>query len=155
MKVNFYRIIRILQVEGSDRHAELVRLHLYASGLNCAVRRVTSREQYVAALDESWADVVIVGSGLPMLSVAEALDIAHRNWRHLPVVFAEAHEVGQLGELDRTILNALMLAREIRGRRIADMAARHAPLLAARIRSERTAELAPLLLTGTSGFAAP
>ena len=146
----FYRTIRILQVEGSDRHAERVRMGLYAAGLNCSIRRITSRDAYVAALGEFWPDIVVAGGDLPGLRLAEALELAHRNWRFLPVVFAEQDDAG-LTKLHETILEAIMLAREIRGRRIAAMAAQHAPLLAARIRAERTGELVPLRLTGTGG----
>lgn len=150
-KLNYYRTLRILQVEGNDRHAERVRMGLYAAGLNCSIRRATSRDMYVAALREFWPDIVVAGRDVPGLPLAEALELAHRNWRFLPVVFAEQDDAVGLANLRDTILNAIMLARENRGRRIADMAAKHAPLLAARIRAERTRELVPFLLTGTVG----
>jgi AmiR/NasT family two-component response regulator len=142
-KLSYYRTIRILQVEGNDRHAERVRMGLYAAGLNCSIRRVTSREAYVAALREFWPDIVVAGSDVPGLPMAEALDLAHRNWRFLPVVFAEQDDPAGIARLHRTIVEAILLAREIRGRRIADMGAHHAPLLAARIKAERTKELVP------------
>lgn len=149
--LTYYRTLRILQVEGSDRHAERVRMGLYAAGLNCSIRRVTSRDMYAVALREFWPDIVVAGTDLPGLSLAEALELAHRNWRFLPVVFAEQDDAVGLAKLRDTILNAIMLARENRGRRIADMAAQHAPLLAARILAERTRELAPFRRTGTDG----
>ena len=150
-KLSFYRTLRILQVEGSDRHAERVRMDLHAAGLNCSIRRVTSRDMYVTALREFWPDIVVAGSDVPGLPMAEALDLAHRNWRFLPVVFAEQGDAAGLANLHDTILNAILLARENRGRRIADMAAQHAQLLAARICADRTRDLVPLRLTGTGG----
>jgi hypothetical protein len=147
-KLSYYRTVRILQVEGNDRHAERVRMGLYAAGLNCSIRRVTSREAYVAALREFWPDIVVAGGDLPGLSLAEALELAHRNWRFLPVVFAEQDDGAGLANLHRTILEAILLAREVRGQRIADMAAHHAPLLAARIKAERTHEIAPFAPPG-------
>ena len=153
--LSYYRTIRILQVEGSDRHAERVRMGLYAAGLNCSIRRVTSRDAYVAALREFWPDIVVVGRALPGLLLAEVLELAHRNWRLLPVVFAEQGDTAGLARLADTILNAMMLARENRGRRIAHMAAQHAPQLAARLQAERTCELVPLRLTGTDGHHSP
>ena len=151
-KLSYYRTIRILQVEGNERHAEGVRMGLYAAGLNCSIRRVTSREAYVAALREFWPDIVVAGSDVPGLPMAEALGLAHRNWRFLPVVFAEQDDPAGIARLHLTIVEAILLAREIRGRRVADMAA-HAPLPAARIKAERTKELVPFAPMGERALA--
>lgn len=150
-KLTYYRTLRILQVEGNDRHAERVRMGLYAAGLNCSIRRATSRDMYVTALREFWPDIVVAGRDVPGFPLADALELAHRNWRFLPVVFAEQGDAAGVAKLGDTILQAILLAREKRGLRIADMAAQHAPLLAARIRAERTRELVPYRLTGTGG----
>jgi hypothetical protein len=114
---NYYRVIRILQVEGNDRHAERVRLHLYASGLRCAIRRVTSRDDYVSALRQSWPDVVVAGGDLPMLDVPTALDIAADEAPYVPTVFATMDRLTGLGEV---ILGSMVQAREVRGRRLSD-----------------------------------
>jgi CheY-like chemotaxis protein len=146
MVTNHYRIIRILQVEGNDRHAVRVRLHLYSAGLRCTIRRVVSREEYVDALRQHWPDVVLAGGDMPDLSAASALDIAAGESPYVPVVFAVMDFLAGLGDV---VLGALVQSREIRGRRIAEMSARHEYLRLARSRAERTGDFQHLPLTGT------
>lgn len=135
-RANYYRVIRILQLEGNDRHAERVRLHLYAAGLRCAIRRVTSREDYVAALQQCWPDVILAGGDLPNLEVATALQIGADESPYVPVVFAVMDRLAGLGEV---ILGAMVQAREVRGRRVER-------------RSVERAEPAPVFAaTGTDG----
>jgi hypothetical protein len=117
--LSYYRVIRVLQVEGSDRHAERVRLQLYSSGLRCAIQRVRSREDYLAALRLQWPDVVLIGCGLPSLDALGAERVAMEQAPFLPIAFAN---MDQLPGLGLVVLGAMMQAREARGRRVADLA---------------------------------
>jgi chemotaxis response regulator CheB len=141
-KLSYYRVIRILQVEGSDRHAERVRLHLYASGLRCAIQRVSSREDFESALKLRWPDIVLIGGGLPSLDALGAERLAMERSPYLPVVFAA---MDHLAGLSLVVLGAMLQSREVIGRRVADFS--HAQ--AARAYREYTRELPRLRATGT------
>jgi chemotaxis response regulator CheB len=143
-RLSYYRVIRIVQVEGSDRQAERVRLQLYASGLRCAIQRMRSREDYLSALKQQWPDVVLIGGGLPSLDALGAERLAMDHSPYLPIVFATPDHLAGLGLV---ILGAILQGREVRGRRVTDFA--HAQ--AQRAHRERTRELPrlPSQATGT------
>jgi len=142
-RLSYYRVIRILQLEGSDRHAERVRLHLYTSGLRCTIQRARSPEDYFSALGLQWPDVVLIGSGLPTLDALTAEREAGQHAPFVPIVFAAMDSLAGLGLI---VLGAMLQAREVRGRRITDFPR---PQLA-RAQRERTRELPRLFrATGT------
>lgn len=142
-RLSYHRVIRILQLEASERQAERMRLHLYASGLRCAVQRVRSREEYLSALGLQWPDVVLIGSGLPALDALSAERIAMERSPYLPIVFATMDHLAGLGLV---VLGAMLQTREVRGRRVADFAQAQV----ARAHRDRTRELPRLTLaTGT------
>lgn len=138
---------RIVYIEGDDRHAERVSTELNAAGMR-SIRRVASREDYLALLREFWPDVIVVGGGAPRLPVAAALELAQREAPFLPVVFEEG---GPLTALADAVLAAVMLAREARDRHIAAAAARHARLGAERLWAERTGDVTPLSVLIATG----
>jgi hypothetical protein len=141
MRADHYRVIRILQLEGSDRHAERVRLQLYTAGLRCTIRHVASREDFVSSLREYRPDVLVAGGALPTLDIPAALDIVGLEAPYLPVVFTSRDQPPMLAD---AVLDALAWARQARGLHIVDASARHAQLGAARLRAERTGGVTPL-----------
>lgn len=143
-RLSYYRVIRILQVEGSDRQAERVRLHLYSSGLRCVIQRARSREDYLSALKLQWPDVVLIGGGLLSLNALGAERLAMDHSPYVPIVFAT---LDQLNGLGLVVLGAMLQGREVRGQRVADFAQAQAQ----RARRERTRELPrlPSRATGT------
>ncbi|MGH8481780.1 MAG: hypothetical protein ACRES8_04900 [Nevskiaceae bacterium] len=148
MRTDHYRVIRILQLERSDRMAERMRLQLYSAGVRCTIRHATSREDFVEALRQFRPDVLIAGTGLPTLDVPAALDLVGLEAPYLPTVFTSRDQLPKLGE---AVLGALARVREVRGRRIADASARHAQLGAERLRAERTGEVTPLSVLMAAG----
>lgn len=122
-QLKYYRVIRILQVEGSDRHAERARLQLYASGLRCAIQRVRSHEDYVSALALRWADVLLIGGGLGTLDALSAERIAMERASYLPIVFATTDRLADLG---LAVLGSMLQARDVHGRREMDAGRRAA-----------------------------
>lgn len=143
-RLSYYRVIRIVQVEGSDRQAERVRLQLYASGLRCAIQRMRSREDYLSALKAQWPDVILIGGGMPTLDALGAERLAVEHSPYLPLVFATQDQLTGLGLV---VLGAMLQGREVRGRRVADFAQAQAQ----RAYRERTRELPrlPARATGT------
>jgi hypothetical protein len=148
-KLSYYRVIRILQVEGSDRQAERVRLQLYASGLRCAIQRVRSGEDYQAALRLRWPDIVLIGGGLRALDAMTAERLAMEQSPYLPLVFATMQN---LPGLSLVVMGAMLQSREARGPRSTE----RPQLQLERARRERTREFPALpRLTGTDrGYAA-
>jgi hypothetical protein len=146
-KLSYYRVIRILQVEGSDRHAERVRLQLYASGLRCAIQRVRSGEDYQSALRLRWPDIVLIGGGLHALDAMTAERLAMEQSPCLRIVFAR---MDHLAGLSLVVLGAMLRSRETRGRR----AIERPQIQLERARRDRTRGLLALpRLTGTGGHA--
>ena len=85
--------IRILLLEDSDLDAELIALHLRRGDIAHATTRVTTREDYVAALSGEY-DLILADYSLPSFDGLTALTIAHERTPETPFIFVS----GTLGE---------------------------------------------------------
>jgi two-component sensor histidine kinase len=85
--------IRILLLEDSDLDAELIALHLRRGDVAHAITRVTTREDYVAALSGEY-DLILADYSLPSFDGLSALTIAHERTPETPFIFVS----GTLGE---------------------------------------------------------
>jgi signal transduction histidine kinase len=86
--------LHIIHVEDSLDDSELVRLMLHAAGLECKIRRVETREQFVEALHESTCDLILSDWTLPHFYGLEALQIARATKPEIPFIFIS----GTMGE---------------------------------------------------------
>jgi PAS domain S-box-containing protein len=84
--------VRILHLEDDDMDAELIEATLGA-GLDCEVRRVSGRADYMAALEEE-SDVVLADYNLPGFSGMAALEAARARRPDVPFIFLS----GTLGD---------------------------------------------------------
>jgi two-component sensor histidine kinase len=85
--------IHILLLEDSDLDAELIALHLRRGDVAHAITRVTTREDYVAALSGEY-DLILADYSLPSFDGLSALTIAHERTPETPFIFVS----GTLGE---------------------------------------------------------
>jgi two-component sensor histidine kinase len=85
--------IRILLLEDSDLDAELIAGHLRKGHVAHEIRRVTTREDYVAALSGEY-DLILADYSLPSFDGLSALAIAHERTPETPFIFVS----GTLGE---------------------------------------------------------
>ena len=87
------RPLKVLHLEDSELDHELALAHLRRGGLAAQCRRVESRAEFEAALDEPW-DLVLSDYNLPGFSGIEALQILRRRALDLPFVLVS----GEIGE---------------------------------------------------------
>jgi two-component system cell cycle sensor histidine kinase/response regulator CckA len=87
------RRVRILHLEDDDTDAELIEATLGA-GLDCELRRVVGRADYLAALEEEGFDVILADYSLPAFSGLAALAAARARRPDLPFIFIS----GTLGD---------------------------------------------------------
>jgi len=66
-------LLRILHLEDNPTDAELVRGMLEAAGVDCAIRRVETREAFQSALEREQFDLVISDFTLPSFDGLSAL----------------------------------------------------------------------------------
>jgi signal transduction histidine kinase len=78
--------LRILHLEDNDADAELVRIALARSGLNCDIMPVNSADSYVAALQQPDFDVILCDSGVPGYTGQSALTAAHEHCPGVPFI---------------------------------------------------------------------
>jgi PAS domain S-box-containing protein len=86
--------LRILHLEDDPRDAELVEATLAGEGIDCEVRVVAGRDEFVAALDEGGRELVLADFALPEFDGMSALAIVRERYPDLPFVFVS----GRLGE---------------------------------------------------------
>lgn len=86
--------LKLLLVEDSDRDAAHVMLSLRRGGWSPEVRRVETREEMLAALDEAAFDVVVSDYHLPRFSGPEALETLRASGRDIPFIIVS----GAIGE---------------------------------------------------------
>jgi PAS domain S-box-containing protein len=92
------RRVRILHLEDDDMDAELIEATLGA-GLDCEVRRVVARAEYMAALEEDGFDVILADYALPAFSGPAALAAARARRPELPFIFLSG-TLGDEGAVD-------------------------------------------------------
>ena len=86
--------LRILHLEDNAPDAELLRAVLERQGVDCAIRRVETREAFEAALEREQFDLIISDYTLPSFDGLSALRIAGQKRPELPFVFVS----GTIGE---------------------------------------------------------
>src|SRR5687767_14030830 len=90
--------MRVLHVEDEPWDSELLERSLRESGLDWEVRRVDTREAFLAALEEEEFALIVSDNSLPSFSGIEALREAQARRPDLPFVFY----TGTLGD-ERTV----------------------------------------------------
>jgi signal transduction histidine kinase len=152
--------LRILHLEDSPSDADLAREQIAAEGVACAVSRVETREEYLAALDAGGFDLILADFRLPEFDGLEAFACARTRCPDVPfiIVTGEMGEEtaidtlrsgvtdyvlkGRMGRLVPAVRRALAERREQRQRREAEeRLQRSHELLEEQVRL-RTAELA-------------
>lgn len=88
------RRLRILLVEDSAPHAELVEHFLRSSGLQFELLRVDTREAFIGQLEQSPPDMILSDYALPAFDGYAALAIAREKTPHVPFIFV----TGTMGE---------------------------------------------------------
>ncbi len=83
--------LHILHLEDNPDDVELVRRTLQRRGLECRIRPVSSRDEYLTALDEAEVDVILSDSGLPGYAGADALAAARAHRPDVPFIIVSAH----------------------------------------------------------------
>ena len=86
--------LRILHLEDDPNDAALVQAALEADGIACAITRVQSYDDFVAALEGGGVDLILSDCTLPGFDGMEAMKIAHAKWPAIPLIFVS----GTLGE---------------------------------------------------------
>ena len=86
--------LHILHLEDDPNDAALVQATLAADGITCATTCVSSRDDFVAALEHGGIDLIFSDFTLPAFDGLSALKIAHAGWPDLPVIMVS----GTLGE---------------------------------------------------------
>jgi signal transduction histidine kinase len=86
--------LHILHLEDDPNDAALVQAALAADGITCATTCVSSRADFVAALEQGGIDLIFSDFTLPAFDGLSALKIAHAGWPDLPVIMVS----GTLGE---------------------------------------------------------
>ncbi|HKS37990.1 MAG TPA: PAS domain S-box protein, partial [Verrucomicrobiae bacterium] len=87
-------VLRILHVEDNPADAHLVESLLASAGIACALRRVETRPEFEAALEEGGLDLIISDFTLPSFDGLSALGIARERSPGVPFIFVS----GTIGE---------------------------------------------------------
>jgi PAS domain S-box-containing protein len=88
------RALRILILEDMPSDAELMAYELQEAEIAHSYRRVADREHFVAALTESWPDLILSDFHLPSFDGLEALALAQATCPDTPFIFVS----GAMGE---------------------------------------------------------
>jgi signal transduction histidine kinase len=86
--------LHILHLEDDPNDAALVQATLEGDGITCATTCVSSRDDFVAALEQGGIDLILSDFTLPAFDGLSALKIAHAGRPDLPVIMVS----GTLGE---------------------------------------------------------
>src|SRR5438046_7044961 len=87
-------LLRILHLEDNAPDAELLRATLERQAVDCAIKRVETREAFEAALEREQFDLVISDFTLPSFDGLSALTICRHKKPELPFIFVS----GTIGE---------------------------------------------------------
>ncbi|HEX3855700.1 MAG TPA: response regulator [Verrucomicrobiae bacterium] len=86
--------LHILHLENDINDAVLVQSTLKSGGITCAITRVQTHDEFVAALECGGVDLILSDFSLPTFDGTSALKIAHARWAAIPLIFVS----GTLGE---------------------------------------------------------
>jgi two-component system cell cycle sensor histidine kinase/response regulator CckA len=86
--------LQILHLEDDPNDAALIQSILAAGGIACAITRVQSHDDFVAALERGGFDLVLSDCALPAFDGLSAVEIVRTRWPDLPVILVS----GTLGE---------------------------------------------------------
>jgi PAS domain S-box-containing protein len=86
--------LRILHLEDDGHDAEIIRTVLEAGGIVCDVRRVETRDDFIAALESGGLDLILADFSLPSFDGLSALRMALERCPDVPFIFVS----GTLGE---------------------------------------------------------
>jgi two-component system cell cycle sensor histidine kinase/response regulator CckA len=86
--------LHILHLENDLNDAVLVQSTLETGGIACAIIRVQTQDEFVAALERGGVDLILSDFTLPTFDGTSALKIAHARWAAIPLIFVS----GTLGE---------------------------------------------------------
>ena len=78
--------LRILHLEVDPDFAERLRSALAEGRINCLIRRVDNRTDFIAALESKEIDLVLSDFAPPGFSGMEALEIVRENWPDVPCI---------------------------------------------------------------------
>jgi signal transduction histidine kinase len=88
------RSLNILMLEDIPEEAEIVQRELQRGGVAFVARRVHTRQDFIAALDDFAPDLILADSKLPAFDGRSALELATRHVPRIPVIMV----TGQLGD---------------------------------------------------------
>ncbi|HTB68151.1 MAG TPA: response regulator, partial [Steroidobacteraceae bacterium] len=86
--------LKLVVVEDSVADAELLARHLSKAGLNCAINRVQTEPEFIAALHRDKPDLILSDFSLPNFSGLRALDLAVVHAPDTPFIYVS----GTIGE---------------------------------------------------------
>ena len=86
--------MKLVVVEDSVADAELLARHLAKAGLHCAINRVQTEPEFIAALHEDKPDLILSDFSLPNFSGLRALDLAVIHAPDTPFIYVS----GTIGE---------------------------------------------------------
>jgi len=79
--------LRVLYLEDDIKDSERVRDTLAADGITCQVRRVETKTDFLAALDEGGFEIILAEYDLPGFDGLSALNIAQQRSPDVPFIF--------------------------------------------------------------------
>ena len=107
--------LKILHIEDSPPDAELIQRCLKKSGLDCEVKVVETKKEYLAALENFFPDVVLSDHSLLSFNSLEALTIAKNYKSDIPFILVSgvvseefAVEIIKAGADDYILKSSLM-----------------------------------------------
>src|SRR6266498_735866 len=86
--------LRILYLEDNPMDAELVRVILGSAGINCTIKRIETREDFEASIEQEVWDLIISDFTLPEFDGVSALGLVRKKDPEVPFIFVS----GTLGE---------------------------------------------------------
>jgi two-component system sensor histidine kinase UhpB len=96
---------RLLMLEDVPEEAELVQRELQKGGMTFVSRRVQSREEFIAAMDDFAPDLILADSKLPAFDGRTALELARQHVPPIPVIMVTG-ELGDEAAVDLLIAGA-------------------------------------------------
>ncbi|USI71436.1 response regulator [Sphingomonas morindae] len=123
--------VHVLHLEDSSIDADLICEYLRQAGADCAVERVWTRDDFVAALHRGGWDLILADHQLPTFDGEAALEIARATAPEIPFIFVSgtlgedvAVEALKRGATDYVVKQRLHRLPDVVSRALAEAAAR-------------------------------